>query len=69
VQQAGDFLTLLRESGIEPSWKVRYAKIVEEARGLAQKHGADSDLDEGLLSKCTGISESHYVFEGTIDAE
>ncbi len=66
---ASEYPGKIREAGIEPSWMLRRERIAAEARALLKKRGAGEDLDESLLEKCVGISESPYVFEGKMDAE
>jgi len=69
IERAGDYSARIREAGVEPSWQARKEKILGEARTIARKRGASELLDEALLDKCAGLSESPHVFEGNIGAE
>ena len=69
IAHAGDYPVRIREAGVEPSWQLRKEKISREASAIARARGASDRLDQTLLEKCAGLSESPHVFEGGIGAE
>jgi tetrameric-type glycyl-tRNA synthetase beta subunit len=69
VTHASEWLSHLRSAGVEPSWARRTASIRAQVVRKMEELSAVTDIDESLVSKCAGISESPYVFLGKIEPE
>jgi len=69
IENASAWIGRLRSLGVEPSWGARAQWIRDQVLQQVKVHEAAYEIDEDLLAKCAGISESPFVFCGKIDAE